>query len=158
MEICVSGPGINKVSYIIITLLDIQMLLKYGSLVFLTTSCSQRITGWSELEGTLKIIQFQPPCDRQGHLPLDLLLKVLSSLALNVSRGRGPVTTSLGNTFQCFTRKEFLCDTQSKDNKKILSQLSSKHDSSCYIQRPITDYIWILDFLIKHIPVSIQEE
>jgi len=26
---------------------------------------------WFVLEGTLQIIQFQPPCHGQGHLPLD---------------------------------------------------------------------------------------
>jgi len=31
----------------------------------------QRITEWFGLEGTLKIIWFQPPCHKQGHLPLD---------------------------------------------------------------------------------------
>ena len=30
-----------------------------------------RITEWFGLEGTLKILQFQPPCRGQGHLPLD---------------------------------------------------------------------------------------
>jgi len=29
------------------------------------------ITEWFGLEGTLKIIYFQPPCHGQGHLPLD---------------------------------------------------------------------------------------
>ena len=32
---------------------------------------NHRITGWLGLEGTLKLIQFQPPCHGQGHLPLD---------------------------------------------------------------------------------------
>ena len=30
-----------------------------------------RIIEWFGLEGTIKIIQFQPPHYRQGHLPLD---------------------------------------------------------------------------------------
>jgi len=30
-----------------------------------------RIIEWYGLEGTLKIIWFQPPCHEQGHLPLD---------------------------------------------------------------------------------------
>ena len=30
-----------------------------------------RIIEWFGLEGTLKLIQFQPPCHGQGHLPLD---------------------------------------------------------------------------------------
>jgi len=30
-----------------------------------------RIIEWFGLEGTLKIIWFQPPCHKQGHLPLD---------------------------------------------------------------------------------------
>ena len=31
----------------------------------------QAFIEWFELEGTFKIIQFQPPCYRQGHLLLD---------------------------------------------------------------------------------------
>jgi len=30
-----------------------------------------RITEWFVLEGTLKIVWFQPPCHEQGHLPPD---------------------------------------------------------------------------------------
>jgi len=30
-----------------------------------------RIIEWFGLEGTFKIVLFQPPCYRQGHLPLD---------------------------------------------------------------------------------------
>jgi len=32
---------------------------------------NHRIIDWFELEGTFKIIWFQPPCHEQGHLPLD---------------------------------------------------------------------------------------
>lgn len=38
------------------------------------------------LEGTLKIMLFQPFCHRQGHLPLSVLVKALSSLVLTVSQ------------------------------------------------------------------------
>ena len=34
-------------------------------------SQNHRITEWFGLEGTLKIIRFQPPCHEQGHLPPD---------------------------------------------------------------------------------------
>jgi len=36
---------------------------------FLSESQNHRITEWFGLEGTLKIIWFQPPCHEQGHLP-----------------------------------------------------------------------------------------
>ena len=36
-----------------------------------TESQNHRIIEWFGLEGTLKIIWFQPPCHEQGHLPLD---------------------------------------------------------------------------------------
>jgi len=36
------------------------------------------IIEWFGLEGTLKIIQFQPPCHGQGHLPLDQVAQSLS--------------------------------------------------------------------------------
>ena len=35
------------------------------------TSANEYSVEWFELEGTFKIISFQPPCYRQGHLPLD---------------------------------------------------------------------------------------
>jgi len=37
---------------------------------FCTTNY-HRIIEWFGLEGTLKLIWFQPPCREQGHLPLD---------------------------------------------------------------------------------------
>jgi len=37
----------------------------------LTGSLFHRIIEWFGLEGTLKIIWFQPPCHEQGHLPPD---------------------------------------------------------------------------------------
>jgi len=58
-----------------------------------------RITEWLELEGTLKLIQFQPPAvgragPRQLRLP-----RAPSNLALNSSRG-GASTASLGSLCQ----------------------------------------------------------
>jgi len=55
-----------------------------------------------ELEGTFKGHLVQLPCNEQGHLQLDQVLRALSSLTLNVSRN-GASPTSLGNLFQCFT-------------------------------------------------------
>ena len=40
-----------------------------GALAFIRTFYSHRIREWFGLEGTLKIIWFQPPCHEQGHLP-----------------------------------------------------------------------------------------
>lgn len=53
---------------------------------------------WFGLEGTRKIIQFQPPCCGQGHLSLFRLLKGPSTLALNISRDKA-ATISLANLF-----------------------------------------------------------
>ena len=63
-----------------------------------------------ELEGIIKDQLIQPPCNDPGHLQLDLVLRALSSLTLNVSKDGAP-TTSLGNLFQCLitlTVKYFL--------------------------------------------------
>ena len=35
---------------------------------------SHRITEWSGLEGTSRIMNLQPPCHRQGHQPPHLIL------------------------------------------------------------------------------------
>lgn len=40
-------------------------------------SWSLAFTEWFRLEGILKIIQFQPPCNGQGHLPLDQVAQSL---------------------------------------------------------------------------------
>jgi len=61
-----------------------------------------RIIEWFGLEGTLKIIWFQPPCDEQGHLPLDQVAQSSIQLALNTAR-EGAATASLGNLCQCLT-------------------------------------------------------
>ncbi|KAK4827482.1 hypothetical protein QYF61_018782, partial [Mycteria americana] len=53
-------------------------------------------------KGTFKGHLVQPPCNEQGHLQLDRLLRAPSNLTLNVSRD-GASATSLGNLFQCFT-------------------------------------------------------
>ena len=37
--------------------------------------CFHRIIEWFRLEGTFEIIQFQPPCYRQGHFPLDQVVQ-----------------------------------------------------------------------------------
>lgn len=52
----------------------------------------QGITEWPGLKETLKIIPFQPPCCRQGHLSLDSFLRSPLNLALNSSR-EGTSTT-----------------------------------------------------------------
>ena len=42
---------------------------------------------WFGLEGTLKIIWFQPPCHEQGHLPLDQVAQ--SSIQPGLERCQG---------------------------------------------------------------------
>ena len=57
------------------------------------------------------------PCYRQGHLPLDHLLRAPSSLALNASR-EGASTASLGNLFQYLTTltvKNFFLNAMEKN-------------------------------------------
>jgi len=45
--------------------------------MILNLDCSnRRIIEWFGLEGTLKIIEFQPPCCGQGHLPLDRVAQI----------------------------------------------------------------------------------
>ena len=48
---------------------------------------SHRMIEWFGLEGTLKIIWFQPPCHEQGHLPSghEWLLPCLTTLLLCLS-------------------------------------------------------------------------
>jgi len=55
-----------------------------------------------ELERTLKKSSGPTACNEQGHIQLHHMLRALSSLTLNVPRGRVS-TTSLGNLCQCFT-------------------------------------------------------
>ena len=49
---------------------------------------SHRIIEWFELEKTFKIMQFQPPCYRQGHLPLDSVAQSLSQPGLECLQGQ----------------------------------------------------------------------
>jgi len=46
-----------------------------------------RIIEWFELEGTLNITWFQPPCHEQGHLPLDQVAQ--SSIQPGLERFQG---------------------------------------------------------------------
>ena len=74
---------------------------RHYSLVF--APCLPRIIEWLGLEGTSRVIKFQPPCHRQGCQSLDQVLDQIAwappDLALNTSRN-GTTTTSLGNLFQ----------------------------------------------------------
>ena len=62
---------------------------------------NHRIMEWVRLEGTLKLIWFQPPCHQQGHLP-PAQLRAPSNLALSPAR-EGAATASLGNLGQGLT-------------------------------------------------------
>ena len=62
----------------------------------------QRIITLFELEGTLKGHLVLLTCNEKGHIQIDQVLRALSSLTLDVSRG-GASTTSLGNLCQCLT-------------------------------------------------------
>jgi len=59
---------------------------------------------WLGLEGTPRIIKFQPSCHRQGHQPPDLVLDqvALSNLGLNTFRD-GASATNLASLFQHLT-------------------------------------------------------
>ena len=65
-----------------------------------------RTIEWLGLEGTPRIIKFQPLCHRQGYQPPGLLLDQVaqgpSNLVLNTSRD-GASTTSLGSPYQHLT-------------------------------------------------------
>ena len=52
-----------------------------------------------QLEGTLT---GHLPCNEQGHLQLDQVLRAPSSLTLGISKDRAP-TASLGSLFPCLT-------------------------------------------------------
>lgn len=54
------------------------------------------IIEWFVLKGTFKIIWFQPPCYKRGHVPLDKIVQRPSSLVLNAYR-EGASTSKLGN-------------------------------------------------------------
>jgi len=60
----------------------------------------------------------QLPCNEQGHLQLDQVLRALSSLTLSVSRDGAP-TTSLGNLCQCF-----IALTEKKKIKNLISSVN----------------------------------
>jgi len=51
--------------------------------------CNHRITEWFGLEGTLKIIWFQPPCHEQGHLPPDQVAQSSIQPGLEPCQGGG---------------------------------------------------------------------
>ncbi|NXW52635.1 RNZ1 protein, partial [Nyctiprogne leucopyga] len=57
---------------------------------------------WFGLEGTFKLIQFQAPCQQQGHLPLDQVAQSLSQPGLQHFQG-GAATASLANLGHCLT-------------------------------------------------------
>ena len=57
---------------------------------------------WFGLQGTSKVIQFQPPTMARDTFHQTRLLRAPSNLALNTSR-EGAGTASLGNLFQCLT-------------------------------------------------------
>jgi len=61
-----------------------------------------RITEWFGLEGTLKIIWFQPRCHGQGHLPPDQIAQSSIQPGLDTAR-EGAATASLGNLGQGLT-------------------------------------------------------
>lgn len=69
-----SLPTINNVLHVWKVLKDQEDLLGYIN----------RIMEQFGLEGTLKIIQFQPPCHGQGHLPLDQAAHIILALSLVV--------------------------------------------------------------------------
>jgi len=61
-----------------------------------------RITEQFGLEGTLKIIWFQPPAVGRDIFHQTRLLRAPSNLAFNTAR-EGAATASLGNLCQCLT-------------------------------------------------------
>lgn len=83
--------SILSMSYITITWYFRELILQ-----------NQRVKELFELEGNFKDHLFQLPFTQQGHPQLDRLLRVLSSLALDVSRDRASIV-SLGNLFQWLT-------------------------------------------------------
>lgn len=83
--------SILSMSYITITWYFRELILQ-----------NQRVKELFELEGNFKDHLFQLPFTQQGHPQLDRLLRVLSSLAFDVSRDRASIV-SLGNLFQWLT-------------------------------------------------------
>ena len=61
-----------------------------------------RIREWFGLEGTLKVIWFNPPAMSRDIFHQTRVLRAPSSLALNPAREEA-ATASLGNLGQCFT-------------------------------------------------------
>jgi len=57
-----------------------------GLLDWWLLSC-HRIIEWFGLEGILQIIQFQPPCHEQGHLPPDQVAQSSVQLGLEHCQG-----------------------------------------------------------------------
>jgi len=70
-----------------------------------TSSWYHRMTEWFGLEGTLKIIQFQPPCHGQGHLLLEQVAQspVQPGLEPWPPPREGAATASQGNLCQGLT-------------------------------------------------------
>ena len=62
--------------------------------------CIARIIEWFGLEGSLKIIWFQPPCHGQGHLPLDQVAESPIQTGLECIKGWG---TDLINPYPSYT-------------------------------------------------------
>ena len=90
-------------------------------------SLNHRVIEWLEMEGTLKIIPFQPPAIGRDTSLQTMLLTAPSSLALSVSR-EGASTASLGNLFQCLTTlrvKDFFLISSLKWRSYLLSVLLS---------------------------------
>jgi len=56
-----------------------------------------RIIEWFELEGTLKVIQFQCPCNRWAHLPLDQVAQSPIQPGLEHCQGLGKMRVYPGH-------------------------------------------------------------
>ena len=80
-------------------------------------SCrNHRIIEWFGLEGTLKIIWFQPPCHQQGHLPPDQVAQSSVQPGLEPCQGGGSHSCSgqPGPGFHHPHREEFLPQLRSR--------------------------------------------
>ena len=65
-----------------------------------SSSTDFEILSYGALEGSLKCHLVQLPCNEQGHLQIEKVLRAPSGLTLSVSRD-GASVTSLGNLFHC---------------------------------------------------------
>ena len=66
---------------------------------------NHRIVEWFGLEGTIKIIEFQPPCYRQRHLPLNQVAQSPTQLALECFQGGGICESSFLHKTLYFLQK-----------------------------------------------------